>query len=375
MLCRAPMPGLVVGILVVCTMVSLETSSANSDVTETSSSSFAPIAGIASTRNENQKPENDATTFSNQSRRPMTKYRDVYVTLKNESGLRGHIEGRVATFKGIPFAHPPVGARRWRPPSPFPAWTGVRDANEYGSPCLQANLLAVPGTSKGSEDCLTLNVWSPRMASRPGLPVMVFFHGGANVFGSSDDGFSGFHMYDGRNFASQGVVLVSLNYRLGPLGFLALPELAEESGKKTILERRQESLTKDHFIDERFSGNFGLQDQIMALRWIQENIASFGGDPRRITVFGESAGAIDLIALLTSPMAKGLFSRVLLQSGTTVETTLKEAESMGQNVAKAMGCEKTTHLARCLGLGRRATGQSPRSLALWCSRSRLPNVE
>ena len=197
----------------------------------------------------------------------------------------------VAAFKGIPYAAPPVGELRWRNPQPAPRWDGVHQAARFGSACWQA---PVPGRSPAasppqSEDCLTLNVWTPAANGRAGRPVMVWLHGGGFQFGSSAQ-----PVYDGARLAARGVVVVSLNYRLGAFGFLAHPALDREAPG---------------------SGAFGLQDQLAALRWVERNIGEFGGDAGNVTLFGESAGAHSVGILLASPLARGLFDKAIVQSG------------------------------------------------------------
>src|ERR1041385_1805413 len=167
-----------------------------------------------------------------------------------------------AVFKGIPFAAPPVGDLRWREPMPVKAWTGTRDATQFGARCMQ-------GSAEGSEDCLYINVWTPEWPTKARKPVMLWIHGGGNFAGSSSEA-----IFDGEALAQHGVVLVSANYRMGIFGFYEHPELTAES--------------KHHA-----SGNYGLMDQVAALQWVRDNIARFGGDPRNVTVFGESAGALD----------------------------------------------------------------------------------
>jgi para-nitrobenzyl esterase len=204
----------------------------------------------------------------------------------------------VAVFKGIPFAAPPVGPLRWRPPQPAKAWTGERHADTFGPGCPQLERRAgvAPGgvarfaPPRTSEDCLTLNVWS---AGKPGekRPVMVWIHGGAFRVGGSS-----LPYFDGQAFAEQGVVLVTFNYRLGQLGFFAHPALVREAGEEPF-------------------GNYGLMDQIAALKWVQANIARFGGDPANVTAFGESAGGSSLLFLLTSPAGRGLFQKAIVESG------------------------------------------------------------
>ena len=185
-----------------------------------------------------------------------------------------------AVFKGIPFAAPPVGDLRWREPMPVKPWTGVREATNFGARCMQ-------GGEGVSEDCLYINVWTPEWPSKSRKPVMLWIHGGGNFAGSSSEA-----IFDGESLARHGVVLVSANYRLGIFGFYEHPELTAES--------------KHHA-----SGNYGLMDQVAALRWVEQNIAQFGGDPRNVTIFGESAGALDINVLMTSPLTKGLYARLM----------------------------------------------------------------
>src|SRR5579864_2323754 len=199
----------------------------------------------------------------------------------------------VVTFKGIPYAAPPVGRLRWRPTEPSPHWSGVRIAAEFGPRCPQPPSSASPAAASNpptSEDCLTLNVWTPMRSSGDKLPVMVWIHGGGFFGGTASS-----PAYDGEALARRGVVVVTLNYRIGALGFLAHPDLSAESSRHV-------------------SGNYGLLDQIAALKWVQQNIGAFGGDPQNVTVFGGSAGAYSISVLMVSPLAKGLFHRAILES-------------------------------------------------------------
>jgi len=224
-------------------------------------------------------------------------------------------DGRVVAFKGIPYARPPVGELRWRPPVPAPGWTGTRDARAFGNACLQPPQspmgLYSGGMAPTSEDCLTLNVWAPTGARK--LPVMLWIHGGALSGGSSSE-----PLYDGAKLARQGTVFVSINYRLGLLGYLAHPALSAESPR-------------------HLSGNYGLLDQIEALRWVRDNIGAFGGDPRRVTIAGESAGGLSVIALLASPRARGLFSRAIIQSGYMPSYRALHDQAFGLPSAEAAG--------------------------------------
>ena len=221
--------------------------------------------------------------------------------------VRGTLTGAGGVaFKGIPFAQPPTGELRWREPLPVKPWTGIRDANAFSAECVQSG----PGGPGSIEDCLYLNVWTPQWPMKRPLPVMFWIHGGGNFAGSTK-----IPVYNGESLSRHGVIVVSTNYRLGIFGFLALPELSKES---------------PHHV----SGNYGLLDQILALRWVQENIANFGGDPRNVTIFGESAGSLDVNVLMTTPLSKGLFHRVIGESGpVAAPPPLAEGESKGKDFA------------------------------------------
>lgn len=214
----------------------------------------------------------------------------------------------VRSFKGIPFAAPPVGDVRWRPPQPVKPWVGVRKADAFGpGPMQDARFAAMMGSSTNlSEDCLYLNVWTPAKNADENLPVMVWIYGGAFV-----SGMTSVSVYDGTKLAQKGVVLVSIAYRVGPFGFLAHPELSKESGKG--------------------SGCYGIQDQVAGLRWVKDNISRFGGDPSRVTVFGESAGGISVSMLTVVPAARGLFQRAISESGGSM-APVKNGNEAGQNV-------------------------------------------
>lgn len=244
--------------------------------------------------------------------------------------LRGVVSGAVAAFKGIPYAAPPVGPNRWRPPQPAAKWTGVRDASKYGADCMQ---LPFPGDAAPlgvtpAEDCLYLNVWKPARGGRR-LPVMVWIYGGGFVNGGSSP-----EVYDGSRFAEDGIVFVSFNYRVGRFGFFAHPALTKESAGGMV-------------------GNYAFMDQIAALKWVKRNIAAFGGDPNNVTIFGESAGGMSVLTLMTSPEARGLFHKAIVESGggrnllgpmrkvSEAQGALGPAESVGLAFAKKMGIEGT----------------------------------
>ena len=206
--------------------------------------------------------------------------------VKIDSGLVSGSGTSVRSYKGIPFAAPPVGDLRWKPPQPVKPWKGIRVSKSFPTNCPQFQLL--PGAQ--SEDCLGLNVWTPAHSASEKLPVMVWIHGGGFVIGASSQS-----AYDGEPLTAQGVVVVSLNYRLGIFGFLAHPELGKESPRGV-------------------SGNYGLLDMVAGLEWVKRNIAAFGGDPNNVTIFGESAGGTAVCLLMVMPQAQGLFQKVIAES-------------------------------------------------------------
>jgi para-nitrobenzyl esterase len=249
-------------------------------------------------------------------------------------------DGIVHAYRGIPYAEPPVGPLRWRPPRPPASWDGVRRADSYGpaapQPPVPARSLYHPGPEPRSEDCLYLNVWT---AAGPGdrRPVLVWFHMGAYLFGSGSAGAGPRSLYDGEQLARAGAVVVTLNHRLGRLGFLAHPELTAES-------------------EHGASGNYGLMDHVAALEWVRRNIAAFGGDPDRVTIFGLSAGSYSVSHLMASPLARGLFHRAIGQSGAAFGPAgdtcgvndliqdLPAGERTGVRLAEALGARSLEEL-------------------------------
>lgn len=244
--------------------------------------------------------------------------------IKVDGGLvQGVAEGNLTVYKGIPFAAPPVGDRRWKAPQPVVAWSGTRSADKFAPACVQS--MGGPPPSGTSEDCLYLNVWTPATSPTEKLPVLVWIYGGG-----FNGGATSYPVHDGAKLAKRGVVLVSIAYRVGVLGFFAHPELTAESSSHA-------------------SGNYGLLDMIAALQWISRNIAAFGGDPKRVTIFGESAGGIAVSMLCASPLAKGLFQGAISQSGGSFGPSsrdptpgenmrlLTDAEASGVEFAKAAG--------------------------------------
>jgi para-nitrobenzyl esterase len=231
-------------------------------------------------------------------------------------------EAGVRAYLGIPYAAPPIGALRWQAPRPVAPWQGVRKATAFGARCVQARIFDdMVFRDEPSEDCLHLNVWTPAVPGMSGLPVMVWIHGGGFQAGSGSE-----PRQDGARLARKGVVVVTFNYRLGVFGFLAHPELTKASGRAS-------------------SGNYGLMDQVAALQWVKDNIKAFGGDPRSVTIFGESAGSFAVSSLMASPLAKGLFQRAIGESGAFFNApggllaprTLAEAEQLGATFAESVG--------------------------------------
>ena len=241
--------------------------------------------------------------------------------------VKGTVNNDVAAFKGIPFAAPPVGALRWQAPRPAPPWKGVREAVEFGPRCMQGNIYNdMVFRDKGpSEDCLYLNVWTPATSAKARLPVMLWIYGGGFAAGAASE-----PRQDGENLAKKGVVVVSMNYRLNVFGFFAHAELAKESGHDS-------------------AGNYGLLDQVAALEWVHKNISGFGGDPAKVTIFGESAGSFSVSALMASPLAQGLFHRAIGESGAFFGSVLdlkplSQSEEADAKFAESIGAHSLAEL-------------------------------
>lgn len=258
-----------------------------------------------------------------QSRRPTTE-------VAAPAGRYVGMDGAVRSFRGIRFARPPEGPLRWRPPQALPVRRGTIDATRFGDDCMQTPdpVSRAPGVS---EDCLTLNVWAPQAVAGRRLPVMVWIYGGGFTGGSGS-----LPLYDGTRIAGQGVVLVTLNYRVGVFGFLAHPGLSAES-------------------PHRSSGNYGLMDQLAALRWVKANIAAFGGDPANVTVFAQSAGASSLSHLIVSQQSTGLFAKAILESPGAMRplATLAEAERTGLSLDKDIAALRRMSAGDLLALNAR----------------------
>ncbi|HKC11153.1 MAG TPA: carboxylesterase family protein [Vicinamibacteria bacterium] len=252
--------------------------------------------------------------------------------VRTEAGLIEGAPGSIShgpAFKGIPYAAPPVGDRRWKPPQAVTPWPGVRKATEFGPRCMQGRIFEdMVFRDEPSEDCLYLNVWTPSSPPSKSLPVMVWIHGGGFVAGSASE-----PRQDGERLSEKGVIVVGINYRLGVFGFLAHSELTKESRYGA-------------------SGNYGLLDQVAALQWVQRNIAAFGGDPARVTIFGESAGSFSVSALMASSLARGLFQRAIGESGAfftvgdgpLAPRSLAASEELGQRFAEFLGADSLAAL-------------------------------
>lgn len=230
--------------------------------------------------------------------------------------LSGTTQGNLDVFKGIPYAVPPIGKLRWTPPQPLPRWKGVRQATAFGPGCIAPTPGAVKSVYSAdplptSENCLTLNIWAPRTTRH--APVFFWIHGGALWSGNSAD-----PMYDGAKLAEQGMIVVSINYRLGVMGYFAHPALSAES-------------------PQGISGNYGLLDQIQALKWVKQNIGAFGGDASKVTIAGESAGALSVMYLMTSPAARGLFARAISESGYMLSMPSLKVDAHGMPAEEKVG--------------------------------------
>lgn len=244
--------------------------------------------------------------------------------VKTDRGqVRGSVEDGVVSWKGIPFAKPPVGALRWRAPQPADAWSGVRETTAYSHDCMQVPFPsdAAPLGTTPAEDCLYANVWKPANATAK-LPIIVWIYGGGFVNGGASP-----PTYSGANLAKQGVMFISFNYRLGRFGTFALPELTKANADNGML------------------GNYGVMDQIAALKWVQRNAAAFGGDPSNVTIIGESAGGMSVHMLNTSPLARGLFSKAFVMSGGNGQSdkkTLGDVEKIGSDFARSKNIDPTS---------------------------------
>lgn len=253
-----------------------------------------------------------------------------------DGAVQGSVNGSTREFLGIPYAAPPVGPLRWQPPEPVTPWVGTLDATTYSVACAQ--LPSLTGTASESEDCLYLNVWTPDPAPIEPAPVMLWIHGGSNVAGSTGDGvpfpgYDGVRLYDGSTLAGErGVVVVTINYRLGVFGFFGHADLAGENPAYP------------------YAGNQGLLDQRAAMMWVRDNIAAFGGDPENVTIFGESAGSFDVCAHMVSPLSLGLFHRAISQSGgcSVGVRSAATASAAADAVSAALGCDTAPDELACL---------------------------
>jgi para-nitrobenzyl esterase len=267
----------------------------------------------------------------------------IDATVQIQSGLvKGVVNATstVVAFKGIPYAAPPIGDLRWKEPQPPASWDSIRDASQFCASCMQNRAFSRLPWSKEfmvqdsiSEDCLYLNIWTPAKTLADKLAVLIYFHGGG-----FNEGSGSVAVYDGTHLAEKGIIVVNANYRLGVLGFMAHPELTAES-------------------QHHASGNYGLLDMVAVLKWIKGNIAAFGGDPDRVCISGQSAGAMSVNALIASPLAKGLFQRAITQSGSSLKgigsgnlPSLKDAESRGVDFAKGKGVSNLAELRKVAAL-------------------------
>jgi para-nitrobenzyl esterase len=234
----------------------------------------------------------------------------------------------IRSFKGVPFAEPPVGNLRWKEPMPHQNWPGVLPADHFGPQAMQRSIFSdmIFRSNGKSEDCLYLNIWTPARSAKERLPVMVYFYGGGFVAGDGSE-----YRYDGESLAKKGIVIITVNYRLGVFGFFALPDLTKESLHHS-------------------SGNYGLMDQHAALKWVNKNIMAFGGDPKRVTIAGESAGSMSVCAQVVSPLSKGLFAGAIAESGAVLgnlsPVSLADAEQNGAKFAATTGAATLADLRK-----------------------------
>ncbi len=256
----------------------------------------------------------------------------------DDGDVQGQLNDGTREFLGIPYAAPPVGALRFRPPQAPAPWASPLDATTYPPACSQLPVLTNSNTTVENEDCLYLNVWTPDPLPAEPLPVMIWIHGGSNTSGSTGDfvpfpGFEGIRLYDGHAMASNGnVIVVTVNYRLNVFGFFGLPDLADEDPLYP------------------YAGNQGLLDQRAAMQWVHDNIAAFGGDPGNVTIYGESAGSFDVCAHVVSPMSAGLFQHAISESGGCTVGVQSEAESVeaADTITAALGCDTAVDKLACL---------------------------
>ncbi len=308
-----------------------KTQEASPDATEGTTETITEISPetVAETTTE-ISPETTAETTPDTITCQTTKAEQEGDIAMTYGTVRGSQEDGVWSYKGIPYAAPPLGPLRWKAPQPPACWKGIRPSTSFGSACAQVDIRT--NRNSGAEDCLTLNLWRPAQATpQQPRPVMFFIHGGGNVQGSSSEtNLGSVLIYNGKHLAKQhDVVVVTINYRLAALGYLALPELAKESPNKT-------------------SGNYGFLDQVFALQWVQQQIIFFGGDPDRVMIFGESAGAVNVCAHLASPLSKGLFHAALMQSGGCGAVEYKTAEANGTKRLDQSNCKDTADRLACL---------------------------
>ncbi|MEN0062434.1 MAG: carboxylesterase family protein [Myxococcota bacterium] len=292
---------------------------------------FVSLSGCSRGDRSSETADTTETGHTTASCSSFTETESAGFVVTSLGAVRGQRQDNGAwSFRGIPFAEPPTGSRRWTAPEPLTCFPDQPlDADALGAKCAQRNLF---GQEEGSEDCLTLNVWAPESYRRgDARPTLVYIHGGANTSGSAGDRLdaSGALLFDGRHLAADhGAVVVTIQYRLGPFGFLALPELSEENG---------------------VAGNYALLDQIAALQWVRDHIDGFGGDPEQVMVFGESAGGYNVCTLLATPAAEGLFSSAIVQSGSCAAETLAVVEAQHSEVVDQIAaCQGSDPLLSCL---------------------------